>query len=98
MEISSPTVPPYIVNPITLQQIVLGQTATINCQYNADASPVPTTYWYKGNWQVNDSRLSMVPGGLVIANVVSTDEANYTCIALSVVGSASLVITAVFRG
>lgn len=91
------TVLPYIANPVSLQQIVLGQNATIRCQYNADASPTPTVYWYRKNRQVNDSRLTIVPGGLVIAGVMSSDEGNYTCVVLSSVGSASLVITAVFR-
>ena len=98
VKILSSAVPPYIVSPVALQQIVLGQTVTISCQYNADANPIPTTYWYRGTRQVNDSRLTTVPGGLVITNVISTDEGNYTCYVISGVGSTSLVISAVFRG
>lgn len=63
----------------------------------AYGTPVPKVYWLKSNGQLPSNRTELVPGGLRIFNVQSTDDGVYICNHTNSVGTISYHITLVYN-
>ena len=83
--------PPTILNPESVQQIHLQQTAFIDCDIDR-GFPTSTVTWSKNNTLINDARITVMNDGLQIRDVQQSDEGVYTCCARNIEGSASLMI------
>lgn len=63
---------------------------------SAVGTPVPTVSWYKSNSELPPNRTELLPGGLRIFDVKSTDDGVYICNHTNSAGTISHHITLVF--
>ena len=88
---------PSIVAPP--MSMVVNETGTASFQCEAEGNPEPKVTWLKQNSSlVADKRVVPSRGGLMIKDVMSQDEAMYTCIARNILGEMTSSATLSVQG
>ncbi|KAF5302874.1 hypothetical protein FQA39_LY02054 [Lamprigera yunnana] len=87
--------PRFIIPPKKFYTVNAGESVFLEC--SAVGNPVPKVFWFKSNGQLPQNRTQLLPGGLQILEVKSTDDGVYICNYTNSAGTISHHITLVFN-
>lgn len=87
--------PKFLIPPKKFYTVNSGDSVFLEC--SAVGNPVPKVYWFKSNSRLPENRTQLLPGGLQIINVTSTDDGVYICNHTNSAGTISHHITLVYN-
>uniref|UniRef100_A0A6P7FCX6 Interference hedgehog n=1 Tax=Diabrotica virgifera virgifera TaxID=50390 RepID=A0A6P7FCX6_DIAVI len=92
---ASPRQPYFISEPKRSYTVVKGDPILLECA--AVGNPIPKVVWFKKNGQLPSNRIEMQKGGLLINNVISSDEGVYMCNYTNTHGTISHQISLIYN-
>ncbi|KAJ8973936.1 hypothetical protein NQ317_002440 [Molorchus minor] len=87
--------PFFVMEPRRMYTVVKDHSVFLEC--SAIGNPIPKVYWFKKNDRLPSDRIEMIPGGLNIVNITSSDDGTYICNHTNTYGTVSHEITVIYN-